>query len=139
MAAMPDPGRQFELLIDRGSIVDGSGEPAFPGAVGIGREQPGGSARLTVLREPAAIEDAIGRTDRLIDARGRVVAPGFIDLHSHSGLMILAEPRHEPKVRQGVTTEVVGVDGLSYAPMRNALLPAMKAMFTAMPRSKRSR
>ena len=37
--------------------------------------------------------------------------PGFIDLHSHSGLMILAEPRHEPKVRQGITTEVIGVDG----------------------------
>ena len=47
---------------------------------------------------------------------GHVVAPGFIDVHSHSGLMILAEPRHEPKVRQGVTTEVIGVDGNSYAP-----------------------
>jgi N-acyl-D-amino-acid deacylase len=45
-----------------------------------------------------------------------VVAPGFIDLHSHSGLMILADPRHEPKVRQGVTTELIGVDGNSYAP-----------------------
>ena len=114
---MPDPGAHFELLIDRGSIVDGTGEPAFSGAVGIGRDEAGASARLTVLREPGAIEDAIGRADRVIDARGRVVAPGFIDLHSHSGLMILAEPRHEPKVRQGVTTEVVGVDGLSYAPM----------------------
>ena len=117
MAAMPDPGAHFELLIDRGSIVDGTGEPAFSGALGIGRDEAGASARLTVLREPGAIEDAIGRADRVIDARGRVVAPGFIDLHSHSGLMILAEPRHEPKVRQGVTTEVVGVDGLSYAPM----------------------
>jgi N-acyl-D-amino-acid deacylase len=117
MAAMPDPGAHFELLIDRGSIVDGTGQPAFPGAVGIGRDEAGASARLTVLREPGAIDDAIGRADRVIDARGRVVAPGFIDLHSHSGLMILAEPRHEPKVRQGVTTEVVGVDGLSYAPM----------------------
>jgi N-acyl-D-amino-acid deacylase len=45
-----------------------------------------------------------------------VVAPGFIDLHSHAGLMIFADPRHEPKVRQGITTEVIGVDGLSYAP-----------------------
>ena len=117
MATMPADERHFELLIQRGSIVDGTGAPAFPGAIGIGREQPGASARVTVLRDPAAIDDAIGRADRLIDARDRVVAPGFIDLHSHSGLMILAEPRHEPKVRQGVTTEVVGVDGLSYAPM----------------------
>ena len=56
---------------------------------------------------------------RTIDATGHVVAPGFIDVHSHSGLMILAEPRHEPKVRQGVTTEVIGVDGNSYAPFRS--------------------
>ena len=53
---------------------------------------------------------------RAIDATGLVVAPGFIDLHSHGGLVILADPRHEPKVRQGVTTEVVGVDGNGYAP-----------------------
>ena len=45
-----------------------------------------------------------------------VVAPGFIDLHSHGGLVILADPRHEPKVRQGVTTEIIGVDGNGYAP-----------------------
>ena len=53
---------------------------------------------------------------RTIDAAGLVVAPGFIDLHSHGGLVILADPRHEPKVRQGVTTEIVGVDGNGYAP-----------------------
>jgi N-acyl-D-amino-acid deacylase len=117
MALMPAADRHFELLIDRGTIVDGMGGPGFPGALGISRDERGGSARLMVLRDPDAIEDAIGRADRLIDARDRVVAPGFIDLHSHSGLMILAEPRHEPKVRQGVTTEVVGVDGLSYAPI----------------------
>ncbi|HYX12119.1 MAG TPA: amidohydrolase family protein, partial [Candidatus Acidoferrum sp.] len=57
---------------------------------------------------------------RTIDARGKVVAPGFIDLHSHAGLMILADPDHTAKVRQGVTTELVGVDGLSYAPFPNA-------------------
>ena len=48
-----------------------------------------------------------------------MVTPGFIDMHSHSGVMIMAEPRHEPKVRQGVTTEVIGVDGNSYAPFRS--------------------
>jgi N-acyl-D-amino-acid deacylase len=57
-----------------------------------------------------------------------VVAPGFIDLHSHSGLMIFADPLHEPKVRQGVTTEVIGVDGLSYAPLDPADLEALVHM-----------
>ena len=51
-----------------------------------------------------------------IDATDKVVAPGFIDLHSHGGLVILEDPLHEPKVRQGITTEVVGVDGNSFAP-----------------------
>jgi N-acyl-D-amino-acid deacylase len=108
---------RFELLILDGTVVDGTGTPGFAAAVGVRRDQPGGSARLAVIRDAAAIEDAIGRAARLVHAKGRVVAPGFIDLHSHSGLMILAEPRHEPKVRQGVTTEVIGIDGLSYAPI----------------------
>jgi N-acyl-D-amino-acid deacylase len=56
---------------------------------------------------------------RVIDATDRVVCPGFIDMHAHSGLVMLAEPKHEPKVLQGVTTEVIGVDGNSYAPFRS--------------------
>jgi N-acyl-D-amino-acid deacylase len=56
------------------------------------------------------------RAGRTIDASGMVVAPGFVDLHSHGGLMVLADARHEPKVRQGVTTEIIGVDGNGYAP-----------------------
>ena len=44
------------------------------------------------------------------------MCPGFIDMHAHTGLVILAEPEHQPKVRQGITTELVGVDGNSYAP-----------------------
>lgn len=94
-----------DLLISGGSLVDGSGSPAQPGAVGVLDNQLhlGGADW-----RPAAA--------RTIDATGLVVAPGFIDLHSHGGLMVLADPRHEPKVRQGVTTEVIGVDGNGYAP-----------------------
>jgi N-acyl-D-amino-acid deacylase len=116
MAAM-QPSRRYELLVLDATVVDGTGAPGFAAAVGATREQPGASARLVVLHEPAAIDDAIGRAARVLHANGKVVAPGFIDLHSHSGLMILADPRHEPKVRQGVTTEVIGIDGLSYAPI----------------------
>src|SRR5215210_841214 len=98
--------RHLDVLIRGGRVVDGTGGAAYSADVGIEGD------RLVM----APTEAAAGE---IIDARGKVVAPGFIDLHSHSGLMILADPRHEPKVRQGVTTEVIGVDGNSYAPFAN--------------------
>jgi N-acyl-D-amino-acid deacylase len=100
----------FDIVITGGTLVDGSGAPGFDGALGISGD------RLRVLQDPAEIKAATKATRRRIDAGGKVVAPGFIDLHSHSGLTILSEPLHEPKVRQGVTTEVIGVDGNAYAP-----------------------
>ncbi|HEX2221213.1 MAG TPA: D-aminoacylase [Candidatus Limnocylindria bacterium] len=97
-----------DLLIANGDVVDGSGAPARRADVAVL------DGRLRIVPDGGTL-----RAGRRIDATGLVVAPGFIDLHSHSGLMILADPRHEPKLRQGVTTEVIGVDGLSYAPMRS--------------------
>lgn len=97
----------FDLLISGGTLVDGSGAPGRRADVAVSGD------RLRVF-EPG--QQQVGAA-RVIDATDRVVAPGFIDLHSHSGLYLLAEPRHEPKVRQGITTEVIGVDGLSYAPL----------------------
>jgi N-acyl-D-amino-acid deacylase len=96
---------QVDLLITGGSLVDGSGGPPRPGTVASvdGRLYLGDAGW-----RPA-------HAGRTIDASGMVVAPGFIDLHSHGGLVILADPRHEPKVRQGVTTELIGVDGNGYA------------------------
>src|SRR6478752_5907941 len=114
----------YDLLITGGTIVDGTGAPGRPGSVGVRGE------RLELLpptdgdaadrhhpetSSPAAAPAAL----RQIDATGMVVSPGFIDLHSHGGLTILAEPHHEPKVRQGVTTEVVGVDGNGFAPFEH--------------------
>lgn len=103
----------FDFVIAGGTLVDGTGSPGFAGAVAVA------GARLRVLRDPAEIAASSASAGRTIDATGKVVAPGFIDLHSHSGLTILSEPRHEPKVRQGVTTEVIGVDGNAYAPFRD--------------------
>jgi N-acyl-D-amino-acid deacylase len=100
-----------DLLIVGGTIVDGTGAPGRPGDVSVEGDQ------LRLVEPGEAVPDQVGRR---IDASGLVVAPGFIDLHSHSGLMILADPRHEPKIRQGITTEVIGVDGLSYAPLAKA-------------------
>lgn len=102
------PGMEsFDLLITGGTIVDGTGTAGRAGVVGVRGD------RLTLLAGGRAGD---ARAARTIDATGLVVAPGFIDLHSHSGLTILSEPLHEPKVRQGVTTEVIGVDGNAYAP-----------------------
>jgi N-acyl-D-amino-acid deacylase len=105
----------FDVLIRDGWVLDGTGSPAFRGAVAAEGD------RIRVLR---------GSTDGLesvetVDACGKVVAPGFIDVHTHSGLVMLAEPREEPKTRQGVTTEVIGVDGLGYAPLSRANLVGM--------------
>ncbi|MEO8510854.1 MAG: D-aminoacylase [Chloroflexota bacterium] len=98
---------EIDLLIVGGTLIDGSGASGRRGTVAISGD------RMRIL-EPEARPAARD----LIDASDRVVTPGFIDLHSHSGLQLLAEPTHEPKVRQGVTTEIIGVDGLSYAPLR---------------------
>lgn len=98
-----------DLLITGGTIVDGTGAPGRPGTVVVEGD------RMRLLPADAELPADAGST---IDATDRVVAPGFIDLHSHGGLVILADPRHEPKVRQGVTTEIVGVDGNGFAPFR---------------------
>ncbi len=99
----------IDLLITGGAVVDGTGAPARQGTIIVEGD------RMRVV--PADAEIPTNAAHR-IDATGRVVAPGFIDLHSHGGLMILAEPRHEPKIQQGVTTEIVGVDGNGFAPFR---------------------
>ena len=96
----------LDLLINNGLIVDGSGNPGFYGSVGVEGES------VHVFRGDSSPTEAA----RVIDATSKVVCPGFIDVHAHSGLMILAEPEHHAKVRQGITTELVGVDGNSYAP-----------------------
>ncbi len=109
-----------DILITGGTLVDGSGAAGRPAALAIDGD------RLRLIEAGHALPERAGRR---IDATGQVVAPGFIDLHSHAGLMILADPRHEPKVRQGVTTEVIGVDGNAYAPFDD---PADLAAFVEL-------
>src|SRR5215470_15569278 len=96
----------WSILIRGGTVIDGSGTP---------RQQ------LDVAVEGDRIA-AIGRgltgpADRVIEARGHVVAPGFIDAHSHSDLFYLGCPSSESKIRQGCTTEVVGMCSFSPAPI----------------------
>ena len=93
----------LDLLITGGLVIDGTGSPGYFAAVGVEGDT------LRIIRSDASEVEAA----ETIDATGKVVCPGFIDLHAHTGLTILGEPRHEPKVRQGVTTELVGIDGIS--------------------------
>ena len=99
----------LDLLISGGLIVDGSGSPGYYAAIGVEGDT------MRVLRGDVSSQEAA----RVLDATGKIVCPGFIDVHAHSALMILADPEHKPKVHQGITTELIGIDGNSYAPFRS--------------------
>src|SRR5436309_10155876 len=94
-----------DLLIRGGQLMDGTGAQAREADVSV-------SAGRVVAVEPRAACPA----RRVIDARGQVVAPGPIDIHTHSDFTLPLNPRAESKIRQGVTTEVVGNCGFSVAP-----------------------
>jgi dihydroorotase/N-acyl-D-amino-acid deacylase len=100
-------GQRYDLLISGGTVVDGTGQPAYRADVAIS------AGRIAaVSRTP--IDSALAR--RRIDATGLVVAPGFIDLHAHLE-PILAMPDAESHVRQGVTLALGGPDGGGASPM----------------------
>src|SRR5262245_9055500 len=102
---------QYDLLIRNGRIVDGSGNPWFHGDVAVR-----GDRVAAVGRVPP------GAARREIDAKGLVVAPGFIDMHSHSDFVLLEDGDAQSKIRQGVTTEVLG-EGQSVGPNKGKLQP----------------
>lgn len=101
----------MNLLIKDAMIVDGSGRKAFHGSIRVNGE------RITEIAE----RTSTGRADVVIDAAGLVACPGFIDMHSHSGISLLINPLAESKIRQGVTTEVIGNCGGSPAPLNDLL------------------
>lgn len=94
-----------DILIRGAQVIDGSGAPARPADVAIS----GGCIRAITGRYT-------GKAHREIDATGQVVAPGFIDIHTHSDFTLPLNPLAESKIRQGVTTEVLGNCGFSAAP-----------------------
>ncbi len=96
----------FDLKIINGLVVDGSGKRAFLADVGVSE------ARIAAVGRLADAESAA-----TIDARGKIVAPGFIDIHTHSDLAVLYDPLANSKIFDGVTTEVVGNCGIGVAPV----------------------
>jgi N-acyl-D-amino-acid deacylase len=99
---------ELDVVVANGRVVDGTGAPWFRGAVGV---RDGRIA--AVSREPDP--ELVG--EERIDADGAVVCPGFVDTHTHSDLELFADPTLRPKLRQGITTEILGQDGFSMAPI----------------------
>lgn len=92
-----------DLLLTGGLVVDGTGAPPH-------------RADVLVRRGRVAAVGSVGADVERRDVTGKVVCPGFVDIHTHSDLTLLSDPRALSKVHQGATTEVVGNCGLGVAP-----------------------
>lgn len=115
----------MDLVIRDAEVVDGTGEPSYRADVGIEN-----GVITTVVKEAAAAGCQRPVARRVLDAEGLALAPGFIDMHAHSDLALLRDPDHSAKAAQGVTLEVIGQDGLSYAPVDDRTLAEVRRTIT---------
>lgn len=99
----------FDLLIRNGTVVDGTGEPGYRADVAISGDR---IVKIGDCSGDSATQE--------LDAGGKVVAPGFVDVHNHSDAWLLKTPHLYSKTSQGFTTEVIMADGISYAPVSRA-------------------
>jgi N-acyl-D-amino-acid deacylase len=110
MLRMAKWAMRYQLIIRNGTLIDGTRAPRFDADIGINE---GRIASVGSLRD--------SRADVEIDAAGKIVAPGFIDAHTHDDRLMLSAPEMAPKVSQGVTTVVAGNCGISLAPAPNGM------------------
>ncbi|RYD02315.1 hypothetical protein N752_25520 [Desulforamulus aquiferis] len=111
-----------DLLIRGAKIVDGTGAPWYKGELAVAGDTIVKMGRIT---DKEAYK-------RVIDADGLILSPGFIDMHSHSDLMQLADPLGSAKIRQGITTELLGQDGLGVAPMEEGVAANYRQYLTGL-------
>src|ERR1043165_9053054 len=109
--------KSFDIVITNGHIIDGAGSPWYSGDIGIRNGKIAAIGKLS--DSPRA---------RTVDAKGKVVAPGFIDMLGQSELTILVDPRLPSKIFQGITTEITG-EGGSIAPLNDAIIKADKSTY----------
>ncbi|WP_405658928.1 amidohydrolase family protein [Streptomyces sp. NBC_00079] len=114
-----------QLVIRDADVVDGSGEPTYRADVVVDRGRI-----VSIVKEAAAAGCQRPKAMRELDAEGLVLSPGFIDMHAHSDLAVLRDPDHSAKAAQGVTLEVLGQDGLSYAPVDDRTLAEVRRTIT---------
>jgi N-acyl-D-aspartate/D-glutamate deacylase len=107
----------FDLVITHGHIIDGTGSPWYSGDIGIRDGKIAAIGNLTASQRK-----------RTIDAGGKVVAPGFIDMLGQSELTILVDPRLPSKIFQGITSEITG-EGSSIAPLNDAIIQSDRSGF----------
>ena len=107
-----EPAQSFDIVITNGHIIDGTGSPWYSGDIGIH------AGKIAVIGNLSGAPRS-----RTIDARGKVIAPGFIDMLGQSEYTILVDPRLPSKIYQGITTEITG-EGESIAPLNDAILRA---------------
>jgi N-acyl-D-amino-acid deacylase len=100
------------LLLSGGTVIDGTGAPRYAADVRIVGD------RIDAIGAQLPADDAT-----MVDATGLIVAPGFIDVHTHDDQIVLARPSMLPKISQGVTTVVVGNCGISLAPLVHPNVP----------------
>jgi N-acyl-D-amino-acid deacylase len=105
----------YDVLITGGRVVDGTGNPWVRSDVAVQGDRIAAMGPLTQAEARVRI-----------DAAGKIVAPGFVDAHVHGDLTLLADPLQEPAIRQGVTTYILGQDGVAMAPASPATLDYMR-------------
>ncbi|MFJ1575902.1 MULTISPECIES: amidohydrolase family protein [unclassified Streptomyces] len=111
----------MDLVIRDVRVVDGTGGPSYRADVGVE------DGRIAAIRREGEPRPSGAR---VLDAAGLALSPGFIDMHAHSDLALLRDPDHSAKAAQGVTLEVIGQDGLSYAPVDDTTLAQVRQAIT---------
>ena len=97
---------KYDTLIRQALIIDGSNTPGYVADVGVH------AGRIRTIGDLST-----ARAEQVIDAHGRVLAPGFIDVHTHDDTVVIRQPQMLPKLSQGVTPVIVGNCGISAAPV----------------------